>query len=99
MPNEGTGTMKQGRFPISANLSGNATIYIKMLRIGYADAGRGNLPRLLCPLQNAGSPKYSASSLWYRTGATPTSLLASRQQLKVPLRLRRLCTEQNTKGF
>ena len=42
-----------------------------MLHIGFADAGRGTLPRLLCPLQNARSPKYSASTLWYRTGATP----------------------------
>ena len=70
-----------------------------MLHFGFPDAGRGNLLCLLCPLQNARSPKYSASSLWYRTGAPPTSLLAFRQQLKVPLRLRRLCIEQNTKGF
>ena len=43
-------------YGMDANLRENTTIYIKVLRIGYADAGRGNLPRLLCPLQNAGSP-------------------------------------------
>ena len=49
-----------GIIPIGANLRAYATIYIKMLLFGCADAGRGNLPRLLCPLQNARSPKYSA---------------------------------------
>ena len=45
----------------------------KVLHSGYSDAVRENLPRLLCPLQNARSPKYSASIQWNRTDATPSS--------------------------
>ena len=48
--------------------------------------------------QNVRSPKHSAFTLWYRTVAPPSSPWLS-QQLKVPLRLRRLFCEQNTKGF
>ena len=45
----------------------------KVLHSGYSDAVRENLPRLLCPLQNARSPKHSASRLWNRTVAPPGS--------------------------
>ena len=78
----------------------------KVLHSGYSDAVRENLPRLLCPLQNARSPKHSASRLWNRTDAPPSTQGGGhairpgcRQQLKAPLRLCRLCIGQNTKGF
>ena len=44
-----------------------------MLHVGYADARRGHLPRLLCPLQNARSPKYSGADT--ADGANVLSLL------------------------
>ena len=53
---------------------------------------------LLFRFQNVRIPKHSAFTVWYRTVAPPSSPWLS-QQLKVPLRLRRLFLEQNTKGF
>ena len=67
----------EGQISIGANLRTKAAIYIKVLYFGFEDAGRENFPRLLCPLQNARSPKYSAFTLWNRTGAPPALLLAA----------------------
>ena len=58
---------------------------------GLSDAGW----REDAPASGSGSgmlriPKHSAFTLWYRTGRGTQSALACSQQLRVPLRLRRL---------
>ena len=62
-----------GELPYKRELKRKYNNLHKVLYSGYADAGRENLPRLLCPLQNARSPKHSASRLWNRTVAPPST--------------------------